>query len=110
MAGFTQEELGRRCGVKRSTVAHWESPRSSGEPGPAPFKRLVAALGVDREALLEPKEPSVADKQARPENATDQVQHVPGHGHGPGDPQEPSGSAADVSQLRRGGADLRRSA
>lgn len=51
-AGHTQTSLAKKVGVDRSTLAHWESDDATRQPGPATYRALINALGVERSDLL----------------------------------------------------------
>ena len=51
-AGWTQEQLAERVGVKREAVARWEAGKR--EPGWSSVLALAEALGVDCTAFAQP--------------------------------------------------------
>ena len=63
-AGWTQDQLAERVGVKREAVARWEAGRR--EPGWSNVLALAEALGVDCTAFTQPPAARPAAVPGRP--------------------------------------------
>jgi transcriptional regulator with XRE-family HTH domain len=63
-AGWTQEQLAERAGVKREAVARWEAGKR--EPGWSNVLALAAALGVDCTAFTQAPADRPSARPGRP--------------------------------------------
>lgn len=50
-AGYSQAELAKRVGVRRSAVSHWEAAASGTSPSPTRLQTLALVTGVSFEWL-----------------------------------------------------------
>ena len=71
-AGFTQEQLAERAGVKRDAVARWE--RGTREPSWSNVVALADALEVSTEAFRQAGAPAPAPQRGRPRTVAHEEQ------------------------------------
>lgn len=66
--GLTQEQLAKKIGVAKSTLAGYE--KGNREPDVFKIKKIIEALGIDAEYLLDIKKSSPAQDELDEENAS----------------------------------------